>query len=284
MTVDEFKEKTHSLIERMEGKPDFDFVKVFGLDNVSMEDLKKQYKDFGYIVCSSGYGGRFMGAEGKILKEEAQATLSIEETKKELLPKFGFESWQLGTTQGAHGIQLAVLIAKLGSNVTLLKDAMAACGWSFSTINETDLGGMTWLGLTFDPMFQDNVENDMRKYHFLYHWTPLYNYEKIKKEGLKPLSNNSAFNYPNRIHLLNGNLRLEEIIDFGQVLCEKNRNPNNNGKYVLLAISTTQIPKGTEVFFDPRFENGYYLNVPISPEAINVARGFDFNTMKPFNI
>lgn len=284
MTVDEFKEKTHSLIERMEGKPDFDFVKVFGLDNVSMEDLKKQYKDFGYIVCSSGYGGKFMGAEGKILKEEAQATLSIEETKKELLPKFGFESWQLGTTQGAHGIQLAVLIAKLGSNVTLLKDAMAACGWSFSTINETDLWGMTWLGLTFDPMFQDNVENDMRKCYFLFHWTPLYNYESIKKEGLQPRSENKKNEYPKRVHLIKDDIIPKNLMKIGEMLCNNNKSPNNDGKYVLLSINTTKIPKGTEVFFDPRFEHGYYMKTPISPEAIDVARGFDFNTKKPFNI
>ena len=47
-----------------------------------------------------------------------------------------------------------------------------------------------------------DVSLEARKYKYIYRWTPLYNYDAISIEGLKPRSENRLFDYPDRLHLI----------------------------------------------------------------------------------
>lgn len=46
--------------------------------------------------------------------------------------------------------------------------------------------------MSFDPMFQKDVSAEARQYNYLYQWTPLYHYNNISLEGLKPRKNNNV--------------------------------------------------------------------------------------------
>lgn len=259
---------------------DIDIRAIFDFDNISDEELEKQYQDLSFIVSSSGYGGHFMGAKGRILKEEATETLSVEETMREIQLKFNFKDWQLATTSVANKIQLVILYPGILKNTKLIKDAMSACGWSLSTKGFIVRNFMIWKAMSFDPMFQEDVSSEARKYKKMYHWTPLYNYDSIKNIGLIPKSENLLFDYPDRIHLIKGNTPTELKLSLGKQLCDANKRLKNKGDYILLEINLSKISKGTGIYYDPRYEWGYYMKTPIEPEAIKAIFGYNFKNDK----
>lgn len=253
-----------------------DISSLFNIDSIPKEELEQQYVDLSFIVSSSGYGGKFMGHNGRILKEEATSTLPISETKEQMQSKFQFKDWQFATQKGCNGIRLVVLYPGIFKNTKLIKDAMMACGWSLAVKGFIKKDGMLWRAMSFDPMFQDDISSEARQSEYLYHWTPLYNYKSISVEGLKPRSENQMFDYPDRLHLIKGNLSRDKILDIGRQLCKANKRLKNSAKYVLLSVDLAKVPRETEIYYDPRYEGGYYLKTSIPPEAIKPILGYNF--------
>lgn len=264
------------LYERSDSHNILDIETLFHFSLIPEEELRKQYVDLSFIVSSSGYGGKFMGVNGKILKEEASSTLSIEETRSQIQSKFNFKDWQFATQVVANNIQLVILYPSIFNNTKLIKQSMAACGWSLAYKNYIVKDKMVWKAMSFDPMFQDNVANEARQFRYLYHWTPSYNFTSIMTNGLSPKSENKLFNYPNRLHLIKGNAKQNEIINIGKQLCGVNTRKKNDGSYILFCIDLTKVPFDTEIYYDPRYEWGYYTKVGISPEAIKPIFGYNF--------
>ena len=255
---------------------DADVERIFHLDEIPYEEMEQQYQDLGWMASAKGFGGPFIGDEGKIIKEEATHTLSIEETKEIILYKFNLREWQFDVIQGANGITLAILIPDFGNNIESLNLGMEACGWSYSNQIKVMRFGKNWVALTYDPMFQENVADEARKFEYLYHWTLEGRYPNIKREGLRPRSENFSYKYPNRLHLLKGNLSYEQKKHIGAQLFKRNKSVENNGRYILLKIDTSLIPKECEIYYDPRYERGYYTKEAIPPIAIKPEFGYDF--------
>lgn len=247
-----------------------DIMDYFDIDNIPEDELRKQYVDFSLYLRNRGFGGRFSTIGGKIISEEANATLSVEETKKEILDKFPLKDWQFCIDDTNEDIKLIVLFPGIFRNSQKIIKAMNACGWYVSTNSFKWAHNMLWRCISFDPMFLNNISNEVRKYRYLYHWTPSYNLESILKSGLLPKSENSTFDYPERVHLLPGNLPLIELLNIGEQLCDYNKNKKNNGEYVLLQISTKDLPSDMEFFPDPRYVGGFYTESPIPPSLIKV--------------
>lgn len=248
-----------------------DVFEIFKLHNVSPEEFNEQYVDLIGEITLSGYGGNFMGTQGGgILCVESTTTLSVEDTKAQIQKKFRLKDWQFATSKGANGIELFVLIPSIFKNTRLIQKAMYACGWSLGTKELTRINNRRWWKMSFDPMFQENVISEIKKYTFLFHWTPQYNVESILKNGLQPRSENSAYQYPNRVHLLKPNITQYEALNIGQQLCSMNDNSKNNGEYVLLGISTKRLSDDMEIYYDPRYDGGYYTKTSIPPDAIQV--------------
>lgn len=261
-----------------------DIERLFHFSEIPTNELASQYCDLSFIVSTSGYGGHFMGTDGRILKEEAHETLSIEETKSEIINKFKFKDWQFATQRGANNIQLVLLYPGILKNSKLLKEAMSACGWSLAYKSHIFKNKMLWRAMSFEPIFQENVANEARKEKFLYHWSPFYNLEKIMAQGLLPKSKNQFFDYPERLHLIKGNTSSKDIMFLGKQLSDTNKTKQNNGKYILFSIATDKIPITDEIYYDPRYEEGYYMKVPISANAIKPIFGYNFKTNERFNI
>lgn len=258
--------------------------KVFHWSLIPDEELEMQYWNLSAMVSMSGYGGPFMGVDGKILKEEATYTMSIYETKQIISQKFKLEDWQIGTLKGMNEISLMFLIPNIDDNIELLNDGMAACGWCYSNSIKVKRKNMDWIALTYDPMFQENVATEAKEYRFLYHWTPEYKYSRIKREGLWPRSENFVFKYPNRLHLLNGDLTDEQMLNIGWQLFSNNKEVNNNGRYVLLKIDVQSLPDDYKIYYDPRFQGGYYTKEPIPYNFIYPAYGYDFANKRKFPV
>lgn len=262
------------------GKPirRLDVEKIFHLSQIPKEKLHQAYKDFYLISSVSTFGGPFESQDGKIIKEEATYTMSLDETKKIIQQKFSLQDWQICSQVGANRIELMLIIPDIARNVEAIKDAMAACGWSYAAIGKEDIDGLRWIGLSFDPMFQYNASTEIRQYPTLYHWAPMYRYDIIMKEGLKPRSENSKFHYPDRLHLIKGNVSFNAVMSIGQQLCNANNNPENDGDYILFEIPVNKIPSDIEIYLDPRFEYGCYLKVSISPDVLRKSYRYNFKT------
>ena len=136
-----------------------DFNELFHFDSISDEELLSQYVDLSSIVSTTGYGGKFMGVNGKILKEEATTTLSVEETKKQIQNKFQLKDWQFSTQIVANNVRLVLLYPSIFKNTRLIKDAMLACGWTLAVKGRMIRGKMIWNVMSFDPMFQENLNH-----------------------------------------------------------------------------------------------------------------------------
>lgn len=97
---------------------------------------------------------------------------------------------------------------------------------------------------------------------YLYHVTPLSNWEKIKTIGLVPKSRSKRAFHPERVYLgkdENNTTRLSPL--FYQTTGERN--------WVLLKIDTNLIPGGYfKLYYDPNFKYGYYTLNNIPPQAI----------------
>lgn len=258
--------------------------KLFNFDRIPEKELEEQYIDLSFIVSSSGYGGLFMSVNGRILKEEAISTLSIENTKEVIKLKFNLKDWQFATQQGTNSIQLMVLYPNISQNTKLIKDAMLACGWSFSVKSYIKENNMIYHAMTFEPMFQNDISTEARQCRYLFHWTPKYNLESIIQNGLLPRSENKLFKHSNRIYLIKGGATQNEIFYLGRHLCSLNKNKKNNGEYILLSVDLTKISKETEIYYDPRYQWGYYLKVPIEPNAIKPIFGINFKTNAEISI
>ena len=264
------------------GENDIDIIKIFKINEIPIKELREQYYDFSFVLSSSGYGGKFIAYNGDLLKEDAKSTLSINETKKEIYNKFKLKDWQFQTQMGANNIELIVLYPGIFQNTKLIKKSMEACGWSISTKGWVFIDNMLWRAISFDPVFQNNIANEVSKYKYLYHWTPLNLYNTIISiEGLKPRSDNKLFDYPNRLHLLKGNIPQDEIFNIGTQLYKVNK--NSDGKYVLLRVNVSKI-KDMEIFYDPRYEYGYYVKEPIQRDAIEPFFAYDFKNNKIIKI
>jgi hypothetical protein len=127
---------------------------LFHFNSVPEEELKEQYMGLAFAVASSGYGGRFMVVNGKMMKEEASSTLSIEETKRQMQAKFNLREWQITTlTAMDGGVRFVVLYPGIAQNTRLITDAMSACGWSLAAQGDCVKSKMMWNAMSFAPIF-----------------------------------------------------------------------------------------------------------------------------------
>lgn len=133
---------------------------LFHISTIPEDELLHQYVDLSCIVSMTGFGGYFMGADNGILREEATSTLSIEKTREELMRKLLFHGWQITSSNGSNGIELAMVYADSGVNREIIKEAMLACGWTFSKVKPFSVGNLNWVAMSFDPMFQKNVSSE----------------------------------------------------------------------------------------------------------------------------
>lgn len=249
-----------------------DLLSYFNLDCVSKEELDRQYVDLSEMEKFIGYTGRF-------INEDAKATQSADDTKEEIQRKFGLSDWQFATFHGSNGIELIILYAKTGFNSMLIKRAMKSCGWHVSREQECNIDGKVWKCMSFDPMYQDSVTNDARKYGYLFHWTPAYQYESINKHGLVPKNGNKEFKYPDRVYLMKGDINRSDIFALGKQLCASNTDKRNNGEYMLIVIDLFMHPDTFELYLDPRYEYGYYTNEKIPASAIVNAKKFNLRNI-----
>jgi hypothetical protein len=260
---------------------------IFGLDKLYPSEIMKQYKDFRRIPYSVGEKISLDESHNVIL-ENALKTIPPEETKTIVSSKFQLSDWQITVELAKNDIKVLSVIADIGNNKQIFIDAMSNLGWFLVGEDEVYINVRSnvktnWIVMCFDPMFQNDVSNKVMEREGLLHWTPLYNYEEIKKNGLIPKSENKKGSYPERIYFFGDNRSFQDDMKLGRDICNSNKDSRNDGRYVLLYIKTENL-RGIQFYYDPHAELCYYTNKPIPSNVINVAGGYNFFNDKKFNV
>lgn len=170
----------------------------------------------------------------------------------------------------------------------VLQDSMYHCGYHLDYEGNSFIDNDTKQRLTRFYYVMKFIPNKyVNNLQYMYHWTPLYLLDKIKKQGLKPTSKNNLYSYPARIYLLTSECTYNDMYNLGQDLCYNNDNERNDGWYVLLRIQVNKINNPNfELHTDSNFPiGGYYTYDNIPPEAIISAEYKNFyddnNFLKP---
>ena len=265
---------------------DDDLSKYFDFDNIPEDEFKRQCVDLRIYAFSSGFGGKvfYNSDKNAIISESVEITQSYDETKQELKRLYNMSDWQICEQVVANNIKVMVLFCDTSNNRKLMIDTMSGCGWSLAKAQNIIINNIPWVMMSFDPMFQDDITDEILKYDFLYHITPKYNIDAIMSNGLEPRSENTYFQYPKRLHILKGNLDLNQIYNIGIQLFNANNNPKNDGNYILLAINVKELPDSIRFYYDPRYEGGYYTKQMIQPNLVKPIASINFNTDKTFKM
>lgn len=255
--------------------------KIFDFEKIPLQKLKNAYVDLTLFSNIGGFGDRFQFWDNQIeiVQESNTNTIAPDSTKSALIRQLGLQEWQIKETRGANDVAIMILYAEINRNTDIIIKAMESCGWTIGTRNTKVIEGMKWCVMSFEPMFQDIVtKNVLEKYNYLYHWTPQYNLETILRNGLEPRSENQRFSYPNRLHLIKGSVNITDIINLGRQLYAANKNPKNNGDYVLLSLDLKNFPLTVPIYYDHRYEGGLYTTEPISPILLKPVYEYNFKT------
>lgn len=238
------------------------------LQGVSPIAWRKSFVDYVRYQGNPGFGCFCRIAEAYVASS-AKETRDPDWVVQELTIKYEMDpKWQVCKRIASNRVPVLMVIADINANLDFVVKDMDIAGYFLGFKRKISMMGNPFLELQFEPMFEVEQSDEIRKYPYAYHWTPMYNFEKIKNSGLQINSDNHMFDTPNRIYLLSGKSSMEVVNRLGLALCGVNKDPRNNGEYVLLIIDTEEIPLDCKFYGDPNMEGAYYTETDIPASAI----------------
>lgn len=251
---------------------EFKISDYWNLSLLNQQQLDQLNTDLSVFIFGNDYGDNIQIQDGEIqLTENAEKkTLPINIVKQELQEKYGLKDWQIVEQKGANEIKLVILFSTLSNNEKILIAEMQKLGWSASFITPpSKVHNVIVKAISFEPLYFDSIKDSViSKWTRLLHVSPAYNFKSIQTNGLIPLSQNSRFSYPPRIHLLKPTIPEEELYRIIKQLYHSNKNPQNNFYYDLYAVDLNRIPDNVDFFYDPRYQFGVCTEQPIPPSAL----------------
>ena len=266
----------------------FNISDYINLNELTDDDIRYLKIPLSFHLKGAGYDAEllnYIDENYNVLKtplfesDNIEITQPYEKVKYELQRVLGLKEWQIHEEVRANKVKLILLLMDISNNADIVIKQMNLLGWTKSQIRKEIFNDLPFVAISFDPMFQENVFYELKENNikYLFHCTPQYNVNNILKQGLLPKSLNSRFDYPDRVHLIKGNVNDKIIIGLAKLLYKNNNNPLNNGMYSILRINVNNLPDNFSLFYDPRFEYGYYTKEKIPANAIELYADINFN-------
>lgn len=237
--------------------------------SVPLEELKRAYIDLRMYALPDGYGSTLSKIAEGLSFSDAKRTADADATIADIIRKFGINrKWQIQKVVASNQISIIVAYGAIRDNRQILIDALKNAGYFLSFESMADIRGMQWGKLQFEPMFEEDKMDDIRKCGTAWHWSPSYNEESILKIGFVPKTENQIFSYPPRIYFIKGSTNITEITDLGKRLYSINSDVRNNGEYTRYLIDTTELPDECRFYYDPNMRNAMYTENIIPSDLI----------------
>lgn len=258
----------------------FDLDVIFKLDEIPIEELNKQYYDISLVHCFCGFGNPLIeGYDGSFLVENEKKVALPNEIKDALDQKYGFENWQFKIFYKGNDIYVFLCIALYYDVIFEIIRDMEQLGYFASQkLQKFDKVGRKWIKFQFEPMYQVSETTKILERGDLLHATPVYNWGSIQENGLQPRSENHLFDYPNRIYCFIGNIPINELYKMCYTFYKNNKNPNNDGKYILLSIDSKKLLENKyDFYYDPNYKYGTFTDKPIPPDFIRFREKLEYD-------
>ena len=242
------------------------------ISDIDINVLRDAYRDLRLTPKVTSFDDILSDLPG--LNENFGDVLPADEVVEKIRKKYYFSSDLVKKVEAENKISVYVVIALVGINVTLIERDMDKMGYFLGLKQPPQtVNGMTFQVLQFEPKSEkqnDETELIKSKYKMLFHWTPLYLYDIIMKNGLIPDCKNGLYRFPPRIYLIKGDSTPTELYNLGQKLCSINGDSRNNGEYALLGIDITKLEDNVCFYLDPNSDIGVYTEDKIPSNIIKL--------------
>lgn len=259
------------------------------LDEMSDEELENLWVDYRTIVKPISFDNPvniwvrlYVDFDAiSATNEGLIKTYPIDRTIKYVKECFNLDDRQIYSQVKRNEVKyIFIEIPNFNDNINVISVAMDACGYYLGWPPENERKKNRWVTLQFEPKFiVDSSIRIRREEKILYHITPYYNLEKIKKFGFSPRNKNTYFYYPGRVYFLRGSTDREIIELLGNELSSKNFSKGNvEGKYAIITVDLEKIPEDVRFSLDTNYEWGIFTPDNIRPDCIIDAEEVYFDT------
>ena len=195
--------------------------------------------------------------------------------------QFGAEKWQFIpiTNNGIHSLKLQTyqfngfmaLVPIIDENLKIMDKEMANCGYVRVRHYSQVINGNKWIVVLYNPTKKYSCDEYVRSAHVktIYHFTPPYNIESIKRDGIIPKDAKGTNMYQGGLRSFHkiGDFRRDN--HFIMAMLGKATVENKTFKYAVIPIETSLLPSNIHFYFDANENDAVYTNDVIPPQFID---------------
>ena len=239
------------------------------LDGITKQDVEEIFVDYTLIHTFPNYSNPInkLPSSDEQLVEDVKKTIPLKDAKKFLLQKYPLKDWQFQIHKASNNIEIAIVVPQINVNDKQIIKDMEQMGYFYSVAVPFYMYNMPMVRLQFEPLFQDNITNEVKNMNIIYHVTPTSNVNSILLYGFLPSSKNNKFKYPNRVYFIKGNTTPNDIIEVVKMLASaSNRNPLD---YSIFILNVSSLDNDLEFNYDPNFIHGVFTHDIIDKKYIS---------------
>lgn len=200
-------------------------------------------------------------------------SIAAEEAREKVIKAFNLDGWQVG---GKRNNVIVMTSRNYTDNDKAILDFFKKLGY-FPAVHSTDIYKVhnklytQWSIIQLEPIYQDNINDEVYGKRWLAHLTPVENVDKILKEGIIPFNKNELFNYIERCYFFERDMvTFHDLKKYCKKLNDAYINRKENAKYCILKIDTEKLDN-VNFYKDYNWINGsVYTQQRIPPNAISI--------------
>lgn len=156
----------------------------FDINDIPLSALCKQYINFNDYLMPRFYDKL---TNHERINEDIKYSASADTAIAAIIDRYPIAKWQI--IQGYNKINVIFIIPLIEDNEYLITNSMKYLGYYVSNrwlqpVTNENGEKLKYIALRFDPYYPASITNDIRQYDYIYHISPAYNLESIKKMGL----------------------------------------------------------------------------------------------------
>lgn len=217
----------------------------------------------------------------KPINEGLIKTYPINNTVDYVRRLFGLRDNQINVINKGDIHKILVMYENSEEKRKQMNKAMNLCGYELANENTENVHNVIYQMYT--QKFSDSLTAELKKrMKYLIHITPLYNKDKILRQGFVPKSKNEIFTYGDEVFFFTQDAPIVHIVDQVYQKDCNIKNKSNNHIYTLFQVSLEKIPNEVKFEIDPNLDFAVRTKDNIPPNTI-IGKPIDFNIVERYN-